>query len=89
MYHRSQRVVTDEHRPWNVGASVPLVQEWQHAAVRFRIANSRLASATSTSDPARAYTLSRSLADKCAPVSNSSPVRKAQNIRLADRAKGP
>lgn len=29
------------------------------------------------------------LADKCAPVSNNSPERKAQNIRLADRANGP
>ena len=55
----------------------------------FESQNSRLAGALPHERPARAYTLSRSLADKCAPVSNSSPVRKAQNIRLADSANGP
>jgi hypothetical protein len=41
---------------------------------------------------ARAYTKPRRLcprADKCAPVNINNPERKAQNIRLTDKANGP
>jgi hypothetical protein len=86
----------------NVGASGPLVQGRHRylvskqdfcevdvprgpSPIHDRLVNPSAAGA-------RSYILLRrpcSRADKCAPVSSNSPVRKAQNIRLADKANGP